>query len=127
MKKISAITFLMMCTLLFSGNISTSYAEEVHSKVTGTLVKPDETTDTTNTDEPGANTLKPPSKNDLEDNNQSESEVKKDNYSKGNLFSKLPQTGETIKWGISIVGILLVVVSMVAILMKRRRNNNENK
>ncbi|AUJ86524.1 LPXTG cell wall anchor domain-containing protein [Enterococcus sp. CR-Ec1] len=124
MKKMSAITFLMMCTLLFFGNISTAYAEEVHSKVTGTLVQPDETTDT---DELGANTLKPPSKNDLEDNNQSESEVKKDNYSKGYLFSKLPQTGETIKWGISIVGILLVVVSLLVILMKRRRNNNENK
>ncbi|EPM6849806.1 LPXTG cell wall anchor domain-containing protein [Enterococcus faecalis] len=124
MKKLGMITFLMMCTLLFSGNVSTSYAEEVHSKVTGTLIQPDETTDT---DEPGANTLKQPSKNDLEDNNRSESEVKKDNYSKGNLFSKLPQTGETIKWGISIVGILLVVVSVVTILMKIRRNNNENK
>ncbi|HEM7699987.1 TPA: LPXTG cell wall anchor domain-containing protein [Enterococcus faecalis] len=124
MKKFSVITFLMIGPLLFFGNISISYAEEVHSKVTGTLIQPDETTDT---DEPGANTLKPPSKNDLEDNNRSESEVKKDNYSKGNLFSKLPQTGETIKWGISIVGILLVVVSVVTILMKRRRNNNENK
>ncbi|HAP3526599.1 TPA: LPXTG cell wall anchor domain-containing protein [Enterococcus faecalis] len=126
MKKSSVITFLMMVILLFSGNISTSYAEYVHSKVTGTLVQTDETTDTTDTDEPGANALKPPSKNDLDDNNQSESEVKKDNYSKGNLFSKLPQTGETIKWGISIVGILLVV-SMLVILMKRRRHNNENK
>lgn len=97
MKKFSVITFLMMVILLFSGNISTSYAEEVHSKVTGTLVQTDETTDTTDADEPGANAL------------------------------KLPQTGETIKWGISIVGILLVVVSLLVILMKRRRNNNENK
>lgn len=97
MKKISAITSLMMCTLLFFGNISTAYAEEVHSKVTGTLVQPDEPINTMDADEPGANAL------------------------------KLPQTGETIKWGISIVGILLVVVSLVVILMKRRRNNNENK
>ncbi|MFQ6324141.1 LPXTG cell wall anchor domain-containing protein [Lactococcus garvieae] len=113
MKKFSVITFLMMCTLLFFGNISTSYAEKVHSKVTGTLVQPDEIIDTTDIDELGSN-------------NQSESKVKKDNYSKGKLFSKLPQTGETIKWRISILGILLVV-AFVVILMKRRRNNNENK
>lgn len=116
MKKFSLITVLVTCILLFFSNIPTSYAEEVHSKVTGTLIQSDEVIDTTKPDESDSNEIKQPKAN-----------CKKKDHSKGNLFSKLPQAGDTINWKMPLVGILLVVISLIVILVKRRRNSNEKK
>lgn len=127
MKKLSVITFLMMGTLLFFGHISTSYADEVHSKVTATLVESDGTTNAKNTNEPGSNGEKPYLKKDFRDSKNPKSNPKKDNYSKNNLFSKLPQTGENINGVLVLLGLVLVIISLVIILIKRRRDNNEDK
>lgn len=127
MKKFSVITFVMMCTLLFSSNISTSYAEEVHSKVTGTLIQSDEAIDISKPDESDSNEIKQPPKNDSVNKKQLKEDSEKKNHSKGKVFSKLPQAGEESNLNTYRMGFLLVLISWIVILVKRRRNSNENK
>lgn len=102
MKKMNLIFILWTSFLLFSIDTPISYAEEIHSKVTGTLIQTDEEnaklSNTTSTDkDPG-----------------------------GKAFSELPQAGEEITWEILLLGIILVGSSLAVIRLKRKRTSHEN-
>lgn len=102
MKKISLITILMTCILLFFSNISTSYAAEVSSKVTGILIESTEAT--------SSESQHPSIAKELLENNT----------------ELLPQTGAESNLNTLRMGFLFILSAWMVSMLIIRRNSHEN-